>query len=98
MTAWEVVRLVSPEVLESRRGELCVADRVLDVLVTEVVLDRTCIVPIVGQFITCGMTQHVRMDGELQARLTTGTGYYLPHGRITQRAATFADEYIGRTR
>lgn len=42
MMAWEVARLVSPEVLESRRGELCVADRVLDVLVTQVVLDCPC--------------------------------------------------------
>lgn len=86
MTAWEVARLVSPEVLESRRGELCVADRVLDALVTQVVLDCPCIVPVVGKLVTCGVTEHVRMNGELQARMATGTGHYLPHCRITQRA------------
>jgi hypothetical protein len=88
---------VSPKVLESRGRQLresgpcagCSCDQ-------KVVLDRTRIVPVVGKLVTCGVTEHVRMDRELQARMATGTGHYLPHGRITQRAATFADEHIGR--
>jgi hypothetical protein len=39
---------------------------VLDILVPEVVLQRSGIVAIVGEFEAAGMPQHVRMDGKRQ--------------------------------
>ena len=77
---------VPPKVLESHRGKLRITDRVLDVLVTQVVLDRTCIVPIVGQFITCSMTQHVSMDREWQLS-SHAKPFYQLLGAVNRRAS-----------
>ena len=41
-----------------------VADGVLDVLVAEIVLQGSGIVPVVGKFIAARMPQHVRMQWE----------------------------------
>ena len=90
--------LVSPKVLESRGRQLRVADRVLDVLVTQVVLDRTRIMAIVGQLVACSMTQHVRVDGEPKPSTASGARDDLPRGRIGERAAAFADEHVRRAR
>ena len=48
-----------PEPLESIRGKLGVADRVLDILVPEVVLQRARVLAVVGKFVAAGVTQHV---------------------------------------
>src|SRR6476469_4566933 len=52
----------SPEVLEPVRRQLGVAHRVLDVAVTEVSLQRSRIVALVGQRKATGVAQHVRMS------------------------------------
>ena len=41
-----------------------VSDGVLNVLVAEIVLQGSGIVPVVGKFIAARMPQHVRMQGE----------------------------------
>jgi hypothetical protein len=56
--------LISPEVAEPVGRKLGVADGVLDVLVAEVVLQGSGIVPVVGKFIAARMPQHVRMQWE----------------------------------
>ena len=56
--------LISPEVAEPVGRKLGVADGVLDVLVAEIVLQGSGIVPVVGKFIAACMPQHVRMQGE----------------------------------
>ena len=53
--------LISPKVAEPVRRKLGVSDGVLDVLVAEVVLQGSGIVPVVGKFIAARMPQHVRM-------------------------------------
>ena len=50
--------------LEPIDGQLGIADGVLDVLMTEVVLQRTSIVAIVGELVPAGMPEHVRVDAE----------------------------------
>ena len=60
------VRSVLPEVAESRRGQLGVANRVLDILVAEILLDCSRIVPIVGEFVSRCMSKHVRVNRELE--------------------------------
>ena len=54
--------LISPEVAEPVGRKLGVSDRVLDVLVTEIVLQGSGVVPVVGKLIAAGMPQHVRMQ------------------------------------
>src|SRR5262245_54217256 len=56
--------LISPEVAEPVRRKLGVSDRVLDVLVAEIVLQGSGIVPVVGKLIAARMPQHVRMQRE----------------------------------
>jgi hypothetical protein len=50
-----------PEILEPCRRQLGIAHRVLDILVTEVRLQRLRVVPPVCKRVPAGMTQHVRM-------------------------------------
>ena len=57
-------RQLAPKILEAVRRHFGVSDRVLDVLVPEVVLESPCVVAIIGEFKTTGMAQHVRVDGE----------------------------------
>ena len=54
--------LISPEVFEPIGRELGVADGVLDILVAEIVLQGSGIVPVVGKLIAARMPQHVRMQ------------------------------------
>ena len=58
--------LVPPEVPEPVRAQLGIADRMLDVLVAEVVLQSSSIVAVIGQLEAAGMAQHVwmRLDFE----------------------------------
>ena len=56
--------VASPEILESVGRHFGVPDRVLNVLVPEVVLQRPRVVAIVGELEPAGMAKHVRVDGE----------------------------------
>ena len=55
------VEVSSEEVLEAAGRQLGISHRVLDVLVTEIGLQRPRIVALAGQRETAGMSQHVRM-------------------------------------
>src|ERR1035441_2396540 len=46
---------ISPEVLEPIRREFGIAGGVLDVAVAQVMLDRPCVLPVVGQLIAGGV-------------------------------------------
>ena len=50
---------ISPEILEPLGRQFRVADRMLDIFMAEIVLDRPGIVAVIGEFITSGMTQHM---------------------------------------
>ena len=58
---------MSPKIPKARRRQLGVAHRVLDVAVAKVSLQRPRIVTLVGESVTAGMPQHVRvcLEGEL---------------------------------
>src|SRR5215475_13633983 len=58
--------LIPPKVLESVGRHFGVPDRVLNVLVPEVVLQGSRIVAIVGELEPTGVAKHVRVDGEWQ--------------------------------
>jgi hypothetical protein len=60
-------RLLPPKILEPRRRQFCVPDRVLYVLVPQVGLQRTGVVAFVGQGITTGVAKHVRVSAAMMA-------------------------------
>jgi len=42
--------------------------------VTEIVLDRPRVLPIIGELVAAGMSQHVAVDQERETRSLAGTG------------------------
>ena len=52
---------ITPEILEPRRRQLRVAHRMLDIAVPEVSLQGARIVPFVGQRVTAGVAEHMRV-------------------------------------
>jgi hypothetical protein len=60
--------LVPPKVLEPVGRHFGVPDRVLNVLVPEVVLQRPRVMAVVGKLEPTGMTKHVRVDWEWHLR------------------------------
>ena len=57
---------VVPEPVEPVRRELGVPDRVLDVFVSQVMLDRSSVVAIIGELEPTSMAQHVGMYRKLK--------------------------------
>jgi hypothetical protein len=58
---------LSPKILETRRCQLGIAHRVLDIFVTKIGLQGAGVVPVIREFVAASMPQHVRMrlKGEL---------------------------------
>jgi hypothetical protein len=61
------IESLPPEIFEPRRRERRVLDDVLDVLVTEVVLDRPRVLALVRELVSAGVPQQVRIRRELKA-------------------------------
>ena len=76
-------RLAAPEILEPRRRQLGVADRVLNVLMTEVSLKRSGIVSLVGERVAAGVPEHVRV--RLEAKLGPGARALNHAGETSRR-------------
>ena len=53
------------EAVEPVGSQFSITDCVLNILVSHVVLDGPCILPVVGQLVSATMAQHVRMHREL---------------------------------
>lgn len=64
--AWQASKLLSPKFSEPARRQLSIADGVLDVLMSQVRLQRACVVTLIGERIAAGVSEHVRMDLESQ--------------------------------
>lgn len=79
---------VFPETLESVRGKLGVTDRMLDVLVAQVVLQCASVMAVVGEFVAAGVPEHVGMHGEFDAGVLTGSFNELSHGVVRHWPAT----------
>src|SRR5262245_8890170 len=56
--------LVPPKILEAVGRHFGISDRVLDVLVPEVVLQGARVVAVISQLEAAGMAKHVRVDRE----------------------------------
>jgi hypothetical protein len=64
---------------------------VLDIPVAQIMLDRPCVLAVIGHFVTGGMAQHVRVDREFDAGLTPGAPDDLAHGIGGKGRPAFAD-------
>ena len=67
----------------------------LNILVSQVMLDSSGVMALVGQLVTAGMAQHVRVDWEPDASLDACSRHKLSHRRCRQRPPSFGNEYIG---
>jgi hypothetical protein len=64
---------LSPEVLEPVRRQLRVANCVLDILVPQIGLQRSCVVSLISQGKAAGVAQHVRVSLETELGSRPGT-------------------------
>jgi hypothetical protein len=86
--------LVLPKIPKAFRRQLGVAHRMLNVLVTEVVLQRARIDALIGQFETSRVPEHVRMDLERHLRGLAQPGDHSPKTNSTHGRPPFAHEHI----
>ena len=93
-----VRRLILPEGFEPVRRELRVSDRVRDVLVTQIMLNRPCVLSVVRQLEPSRVPEHVWMDRETQFRRFPSSSDNLPHGRFRERPLALAGEDVGAIR
>ena len=81
--------------MKAGHGQCGVANGVLDVLVSEVVLDGTGILAIICQLEARRMAQHVRVHGEAEPRSLARPSDHLPKRGGRERSFPLADKDIG---
>jgi hypothetical protein len=74
--------------------ELCVANRVLNVLVAHVELDGTGVVAVIGELVAAGMPQHVRVDAKGQLGGNAGALDHLQEPFLAERRPPLAYEHV----
>jgi hypothetical protein len=89
---------ILPKALEPIRAEFRIAHRVCNVPVTEVLLDRSRVVPLVRELVAGRVPEHVRMDREGEFGEFAGARNQLSGRRRRHRSAAFGDEQVGRVR
>ena len=87
---------ILPEVFEPVRSQFCVARRVLDVAVSQIMLNGSCILSVIGELVAGSVAQHMWVDGERQSGLLAGADNDLTHSVGCQRCFALADKHIGR--
>src|SRR6516225_4206574 len=86
---------VPPKVLEPVGCHVGVPDRVLNVLVAEVVLQGARVVAIVGELEPAGMPKHVRVDREWHLGSLTEALDKPVETDGADRSAALGNEYVG---
>src|SRR5215831_14669840 len=89
---------VPPKVFEPVGRHFGVPDRVLNVLVPEVVLQGPRVVAIVGELEPAGMAKHVRVDGEWHLGSLTEALDEPVETDGADRPAALGNEYVGALR
>src|SRR6476619_6147749 len=87
-------RSVLPEALETIRRQLRVAHGVHDVLVAEVMLEGPRIPPVIGEFVSAGMPEHVRMDRELELGSDCQTRQHFAEAGCCHRRPALGHEHV----
>ena len=70
---------VFPEISKSVSCELRIAYRMRDVLVPEVLLDRSSVMTIVSKLVAAGMAQHMGVYGKRKRRIAPCPANHFPH-------------------
>ena len=86
---------ITPEVFESIRRQLGIAGGVLDVAVSQVLLDRPRILPVVGQFVPGGMAKHMWVNLKRDASLAPSPIDDLAYRIDGERSLALADKHVG---
>jgi hypothetical protein len=87
--------LLPPEILKPGRRELRIADRVLDVFVTEIRLQRPRIVTLVCQRVPAGMTEHMRVGLERKLRFVARPFNHAVEARRGEWGGSLGGEHKG---
>ena len=87
---------IPPEILEPALCQVPIACAVLNISMPEVWLDRPGVLSVVGQLVAGCMTQQVRVDRKLDARLPSGASYDLSHRMRLSRCTGNVDFGIVR--
>jgi hypothetical protein len=69
--------------LKPIRSQLGVLNRVLDLLVTEVILNNAGVITSRGEIVTAAVAEHMRMNREFKASQLTGSGDNLANGVVS---------------
>ena len=85
---------IVPEIFETVSTQLRVAHGVLNVPMTEVVLNGACVLPVVGQFESDRVPQHLRMNGHADVGFPASARDNLPKGRGGHRRSALADKDV----
>src|SRR5664279_5170315 len=88
----------TPEVFETIRCQLGIAGGVLEVAVSQVLLDCPRILPVVGQFVSGGVAQHMWVNLERDAGLAPSPFDDLTYCINGERSLALADKHVGRAR
>lgn len=67
-----------------------------DIPVPKVLLNRSRVVTVIGEFVSGGVAQHVRVDREREFGVLAGARHELAHCRRRHRTAQLADKQIRR--
>src|ERR1035437_2017604 len=73
-----------------------VPNRVLDIFVSEIMLDCAGVVAIVGELVAAGMAQHVRMNLEREAGLDAQPCDHPTKAADGERRTTLGQEHVAR--
>lgn len=90
--------ILAPKILEPRRRQLGVPHRVLDVFVAEIGLQCPRVVPVVGELVTAGMSQHVRVGLEAKLGFDPRPLHHPGKSGRAKRRAALRGEHKGRRR
>ena len=90
--------LIRPKGGEALGAQLGIADGVLNILVPQVVLNRSGIVAVIGQLKARGVAEHVGVHREPQLCCRAGACHNLPKRRVRERAFALCHKDIGRVR
>ncbi len=71
---YSLLSLIPANNLKAIRSKLGVLDRVLDLLVTQVILNNAGVIAFGGEIVTAAVPKHMRMNGELKPCQLTGSG------------------------
>ena len=90
--------LITPEILEPVGRHVGVPDRVLNVLVPEVVLQSPRVVAVVGELEPAGMAKHVWVDREWHLGGLPDTLDEAMEADGADRPTAFGNEHVGVSR